>query len=274
MVTDKFIKAGGFATRIRQYGFDTADEGQADERPVIILLHGYLESLNVWDDFAPMLRDYRVVTMDIPGHGISEVHGDIHTMAMMAQVVTGVADNLGIGKFWIMGHSMGGYVASELLSAAPEKLAGIIMFHSTPNADTEEKKQNRLREIDLVEAGKKDLLAKTVDKGFAAVNRRKFGDFIEDLRELVVLTDEQGIINLLRGMMERADHNDTFRQSTVPQLFIMGELDEYIPLETAKSLEESHPQARFEYLAASGHMGFVEEPVISAGIILDFISRV
>ncbi len=270
MVQEKFITAGGYATRIKCYGFDkSADDG----RPVLLLLHGYLESLDVWDDFVPALPTLRVITMDIPGHGISEVKGDIHTMEQMAGVVEGVADHMGVDRFWLGGHSMGGYVASEFLARYPARLDGIIMFHSTPNPDTEAKKEQRLREIGLVEAGKKDLLAATVEKGFAADNRKRLGDVIEDLREQVVLTEEEGVVVLLRGMMQRPDHNETFRNSTVPQLFIMGSKDECIPLEVSTALREEHPQAGFVYLPASGHMGFVEEPEASSDAILSFINK-
>ncbi|MCC8019347.1 MAG: alpha/beta hydrolase [Rikenellaceae bacterium] len=267
MVQEKFITAGGYATRIKCYGFDK----QTDDRPVLLLLHGYLESLDVWDDFVPSLAGVRVITMDIPGHGISEIRGDIHTMEEMAGVVAGVADHTGVEKFWLAGHSMGGYVAAEFLARFPERLGGIIMFHSTPNPDSDAKKEQRSREIELVRAGKKDLLAATVEKGFAADNRRRFDDVIEDLKEQVVLTEDEGVIVLLRGMMQRRDHNETFRQSPVPQLFIMGNKDEYIPLEVSTALREEHPQAGFVYLPGSGHMGFVEEPDSSTDAILSFI---
>ncbi|MCC8035563.1 MAG: alpha/beta hydrolase [Rikenellaceae bacterium] len=269
MPIEKFIRAGGFATRIKLYGFEETE----NDRPALVMLHGYMESLDVWEEFIPLLREYRVAVMDIPGHGISEVKGDVHTMGAMADVAAGMADTLRLEKFYLAGHSMGGYIAAEFLSRYPGRLSGIIMFHSTPNPDTEEKKAHRLREIEIIESGKKDLLAGSVEKGFAAANRKKFSDFIEDLKELVVLTEDRGAVNLLRGMTLRSDRNETFRESGVPQLFIMGRHDEHIPLEVSKKLEETHPQARFAYLDASGHMGYVEEPERSAEIINGFIKE-
>lgn len=268
MIEEKFVIAGGYATRIKCYGFGIDTD---NSRPVLFLLHGYLESLDVWEDFIPHLRSVRIITMDIPGHGISQVKGDVHTMGQMARVAAGVADRMGVDKFFIAGHSMGGYVASEFLSLYPERLEGVIMFHSTPNPDSDMKKEQRRREIELVRGGKKDLLASTVATGFASDNRIRFTNFIEDLREQVVLTEEDGIIALLNGMMQRCDHNTTFRESTVPQLFIMGCKDEYIPLEVSTRLREDHPQATFVYLPSSGHMGFIEEPHPAAESIISFI---
>ena len=57
-----------------------ADSGSGDK--CVVLLHGYLESLYVWDDFVGLLTPHmRVIAVDIPGHGISEVKGEVHTMA-------------------------------------------------------------------------------------------------------------------------------------------------------------------------------------------------
>jgi pimeloyl-ACP methyl ester carboxylesterase len=53
------------------------DRGEGD---VIVLLHGYLESLLIWEDFSRELsRHFRVVSLDLPGHGLSETVTDIHS---------------------------------------------------------------------------------------------------------------------------------------------------------------------------------------------------
>ena len=79
---------------------------------VLVLLHGYLESLEIWEDFAKLLSPhYRIVTIDIPGHGISEVKSEIHTMEFIADVLRGVLDQKQITHCFVAGHSMGGYAA-------------------------------------------------------------------------------------------------------------------------------------------------------------------
>jgi len=73
--------------------------------PVIFLLHGYLESGEIWDDFAPELSDeYYVVCVDLPGHGHSESLSEIQTMGAMAYAVKEIADSLGIQKLHLVGH--------------------------------------------------------------------------------------------------------------------------------------------------------------------------
>ncbi len=261
---EKFIMADGCATRVRD---------NRGEEPAIVLLHGYLESIEVWDEFIPLLSPpFRVVAPDLPGHGISEVKGKVHSMEFEADVVHSVLTGLGVKRCCVVGHSMGGYVALEFLRKYPEMLSGIILLHSTPNPDSEAKREQRQREIELVEAGRKDLLARmTPDKGFAAENRSRMAGRIGELADQILLTEDEGITALLRGMCGRADANGTLRDSPVPQLFILGRGDEYITAPVAEKMIAGHPQARVAWMEHSGHMSFLEEPEKCAEIIRTFV---
>lgn len=263
---EKFIIANSTALRV-------SDSGKG--AVTLVLLHGYLESLEIWEDFAKRLAPhYRIVAIDIPGHGISEVRGEIHTMDFLADVLKAVLDKLGVARCFVAGHSMGGYVAEAFAGRYPQMLEGLILFHSTPNADSEEKKENRRREIELIRTDRKELLASLfAPKGFAEENRRRLRDRIQQLEELTAATDDDGIVALLRGMIERRDMNDMLRALHVPQLFIFGRLDGFIPVDAAESLAAAHPQAEVAWLEHSGHMGFLEEPEAAERIVRSFVDR-
>lgn len=250
-----------------------ADSGVGEK--CVVLLHGYLESMYVWDDFAPLLTpSVRVITVDIPGHGISEVKGEVHTMEMVADVLHQMLKSLEIERVTMVGHSMGGYVALAFCARYPEQLDGLVLLSSTPNPDTEAKRENRRREIALVRAGKKDALARVApEAGFAEQNRRRLRSYIDDLTECVHITEDDGIVALLGGMMERVDQNEMLRKSTVPQLFILGKKDGYIPVEVAEEIVANHPQAQVAWLEESGHMGFIEEPEACAEALLKFVLK-
>ena len=264
-MVEKFIMAGDTALHL-------CDSQTGDK--CVVLLHGYLESMVVGDDFGPLLsKQTRVVTLGRPGPGISEVKGEIHTMDYLARVVRDALQVLGIERATVVGHSMGGYVALAFAEACPEMCDGVVLFSSTPNPDTEQKRDNRRREIALVRAGKKEMLARVApEAGFAADNRRRMKEFIDDLTEQVAMTEDDGIVALLNGMIERPDRNEMLRKSTVRQLFVFGRKDEYIPAEVAESLAASHPQAQVAWLDNSGHMGFLEEPERSAEVLTEFIN--
>jgi pimeloyl-ACP methyl ester carboxylesterase len=262
---EKFIIAGGVAIRVS----DTVENSGGG---TVVLLHGYLENLNVWDELTGLLQPHlRVVAVDLPGHGISEVRGPVHTMEFLAGVVYEVLRRLDVVKCTVIGHSMGGYVALALAETHPEVLDGLVLFSSTPNADSPAKREDRNREIAAVEGGKKELLARTLpSKGFAPQNRMRMADEIEDFAELVSLTEDEGITALLRGMAARPDRGEMLRALKVPQLFILGRHDEYITAEVAAEMIASQPQAHVVWLEGSGHNGFVEQPREAAEAILTF----
>ena len=135
---EKFIMAGPTALHV-------CDSQEGDR--CIVLLHGYLESLLVWSDFVPLLyKKVRVVTLDLPGHGISVVQSEVHSMDFLADTVADAIRALGIERCTLVGHSMGGYVALAVCERHPELLDGLVLLSSTPNPDTEEKAENRRHE--------------------------------------------------------------------------------------------------------------------------------
>ncbi len=261
---EKFIMAGPTALHV-------CDSEKGDR--CVVLLHGYLESLLVWEEFIPLLyKKVRVVTLDLPGHGISVVQGDTHTMEFLADTVAAGVRALGITRCTVVGHSMGGYVALALCERHPELLDGLVLLSSTPYADSPEKAENRRREIALVQAGRKELLSRVAPAaGFAEENRARMADEIEDLTEQVFVTEDEGIVALLNGMIARKDRSEVLRTTKVPVLFILGRKDNYIPVETAEKMVAEHPEARVVWLENSGHMGFLEEPEATAAALLDFV---
>jgi pimeloyl-ACP methyl ester carboxylesterase len=262
---EKFLMAGVTAVRVK-------DTGTGDR--TVVLLHGYLESLDVWEDFQEALSAHaRVVSLDLPGHGISEVVGEVHTMEFLADTVHALLERLGIARAVVVGHSMGGYVALELLRKYPAAVEGIVLFHSGPDPDPDRKKSGYERERNLIQAGKKELIARMFPQAaFAPHNRRRLADKVEDLAEQIALTEDEGIVALLHGMERRREQNDTLLQSSVPYLFIMGRHDEYITPEIAMATLVKHPRAEAVWLEDSGHMGFIEEPEKSLEVILEFLT--
>jgi pimeloyl-ACP methyl ester carboxylesterase len=250
-----------------------ADTEKGDK--CVVLLHGYLESMIVWDEFVPLLSKHmRVVTLDIPGHGISTINGEVHTMEYLADCVALSMETLGIERYSVVGHSMGGYVALAMLDKYCDHLDSIILLSSTPNADSEEKCERRRREIELIKAGKKNTLARLVPHaGFAPENVKRLKDYIEDLGELIIITEDEGVIAILAGMIERKDRNEILRTAGVPHMFIFGRHDFYIPNEAAEELVARHPEAEVVWLDHSGHMGFYEEPERCAEAIISMVCR-
>ncbi len=246
------------------------DEGQGVP---VVFLHGYLESSEIWLPFTGGLSGQgRMISVDLPGHGESDVAGEVHTMEFMADVVKHVLDQIGVDQCILVGHSMGGYVALAFLANYSERLKALSLFHSHPLADTSETKANREREISLIREGKKELIYNAnIPKAFANDNLEKYRDDVDFAREIARKTPGSGIIAVLNGMMQRPDYRETLRNCPVPFLWILGKKDNYIPCEAIMEKVTLPEKGTLTLLDHSGHMGFIEERNISLGIILDFI---
>ena len=263
-MTEKFIMAGSTPVHV-------ADSGKGER--CVVLLHGYLESMLVWDEFVDLLKDkVRVVTIDLPGHGVSVVSGEVHTMEYLAQCVAEAMKAHSIDRYSVVGHSMGGYVALAMAELCPSNLESVVLLASTTSADSQEKCDRRRREIELIKAGKKNTLARLVPHaGFAPENVARMKDYIADISELILITEDEGVIAILGGMIERKSRGELLRDSGIPHMFIFGRHDYYIPVEVAEQMIAEDPKARVVWLEHSGHMGFYEEPELCAEAILSMV---
>lgn len=242
----------------------------------IFLLHGYLEHAEVWEQFVPRLAgQVRIISMDIPGHGLSGCWGREHSMQDLSAAVKEVLDHEGLEKVTLVGHSMGGYVCMEFASNYPERLNAYVLFHSTCFADTEEKRTNRDREISLILCGRKrQIINVNIPKAFADSNLERLENQVLRCQEIAHQNEDKGTVALLNGMKNRSDHSDTLCDASLPLLLIGGEKDNYIPIEVFEKLYEMAPHASILRLKESGHMGFIEEPELSSKALLEFTMTV
>jgi pimeloyl-ACP methyl ester carboxylesterase len=241
---------------------------------VIVLLHGYLESSEVWNGFSGKLAlSFRVISVDLPGCGLSDVFGEVHSMEFMAMAIKELFDHLGIIKVFLTGHSLGGYVALAFLELFPDLLSGYCLFHSQPFADTPAAIEKRKREIEIVKMGKKNLMyPDNVIKMFASSNLEKFSDALQRSKNIASRIPGEGIIAVLNGMMIRPSRLTFMEEGKVPCLWILGSMDNYIPYDLIQKQVNLPDNAKIVILANSGHMGFVEEEELSVKIVLDFVN--
>ena len=241
----------------------------------VLLLHGYLETLEIWNDFTPLLSDCcRVICMDLPGHGKSGVWGKIHECGELAGSVKAVMDAENIDRIFLVGHSMGGYVTMAFAALYPDLLLGYSLFHSTCFADSEEKKASRDREISLVLCKKKQQIIKVnIPKAFADCNVDRLRSHVSLAKRIALQNPDDGIVAVLNGIKSRPDRSSVLADPALPILLIGGMKDNYIPAEVFERLVGLAPHAEVLRLKESGHMGFMEEPELSADAIRHFIDK-
>ena len=238
----------------------------------VILLHGYLETSEIWAGFADRLsKKFRVISVDLPGHGLSKVYSENHSMEFMAGALKSLMENLHLSEAFITGHSLGGYVALAFLEFYPGMLSGYCLFHSHPFADRPETVLKREREIKVVRAAKKYLLyPDNISQMYATRNLEKFAGELKRSKDIAAGIRDEGIIAVLNGMMNRPSRLKVMEEGRVPCLWILGRLDNYIACEDVISKVRLPSNARLEILENSGHMGFIEEQDLSVKLVSDF----
>ena len=241
----------------------------------LVLLHGYLESIEIWKDFSELLTEYfRIIRVDLPGHGMSELLNKVQTMEESARVLKALADHLELKKFFLLGHSLGGYVTLSFLDSFPEYLTGFCLLHSHPLTDSPQIIEKREKEIGFVQSGRKDLLYNVnIPNAFANDNLDHCNEKIEFAKKIARDTSDDGIIATLKGMVVRKNYVDLLANTDIPFLWILGEKDNYIPFTEIQTKVRIPVNGKMLALKNSGHQGFMEEKQNVLICLLAFIDR-
>lgn len=128
---------GGHVLRLDGPDLNVGEYGPAASDHAVVLLHGYSASIEWWQASASMLaRDHRVIAVDLVGHGGSEAPRETaeYTADAQAAAVARALDALGVRRATLVGHSMGGYVATELAIDDPGRVERLVV--SDTAADT------------------------------------------------------------------------------------------------------------------------------------------
>lgn len=231
----------------------------AGSGPAVVLLHGFLESLSIWDEFTETLSQTNtVITIDLPGHGKSDVLADVQTMEMMADSVKAVLDSLKIETCAMVGHSMGGYVTLSFANAYPDMLSGFCLFNSTALEDGPQKKKDRVRAVKVILMNPKVFINEAIPNLFAPGNVERFADDIARVKAEALQTSIAGITACLLGMKDRADQLEFVRNYQKPILYIVGKQDPVMPFEKMTAQINANENTQALVLENVGHMGFLE----------------
>ncbi len=240
----------------------------------VVLLHGYLETGEIWDEFAESLsRNFRIIQADLPGHGGSDLAAGVLTMELMAESVKNLLAALEIKKCFLAGHSMGGYVTLAFAGMYPAMLTGYSLLHSHPYADSEQAISKRNMEISLIREGRKeDFIEGNIRGMYSDANIKRFEEMIRKSVRIASAIPPATLVSVLKGMMERPSRVKIMEEGNVPGLWMLGRHDNYIQAGKVLAGFEHPANLGTEILEHSGHMGFIEEPGLTVKILTDYIT--
>ncbi|MDD2563645.1 MAG: alpha/beta hydrolase [Salinivirgaceae bacterium] len=235
----------------------------------LVFLHGYMETHAVFTSFIEQyLPNRNVIAVDIPGHGKSEMLSSTQSMPQIAAQIVALLDVLNIESCSLYGHSMGGFVSQEIARLIPTRINVLGLLHSAVYADTEEKKGNRLREINMINDGKLPLIAFAFMPNVVAdCNYERLKPTIDQWIADVETMDPKGIVSCLHAMMGRND-NRSLLNGDVPIHLIYGDMDSFLPLIAVREMEKGTAVKHLSLMENCGHASFIECPAALAKAIL------
>jgi len=258
MKTIKFHKHNIFYT----------DQGKGK---VIVFLHGFTESSKIWKKFsAELSKKFRIICIDLPGHGKSDCIDGVHSMELMAEVVHSLLKKVKVSQCLMVGHSMGGYVTLVFSGKYPKMLKGFVLFHSHCYADSHEDQVNRDRTIGIVNQDKFSFISQFIPGLFPPEVHEKFAKEIKKLVKAGGKMPGDGIIAALEGMKIRKDQTDLLKTTKLPVLFILGLKDAKAPIQQLWDMVSLPAVSRILLLRDCGHMGYMETPEETLGAIMGF----
>jgi pimeloyl-ACP methyl ester carboxylesterase len=257
-------------THFKNTTISYTDEGKGT---AIVFLHGFLENKKMWNAFVPEFsKKYRVIAIDLLGHGNTESLGYVHTMEDHADMVQTVLSELRLRKAVLIGHSMGGYVALAFAELYPDFMKGLVLLNSTPCADSNERKTNRDRAIKAVKQNHTNFIRLSVANLFSENNRERFESEIESVKEEALKTPLQGIVASLEGMKIRKNREVLFYFSTFPITLVLGKQDPVLNYE--ESIEQIKGSTVELVTFADGHMSSIENRDELMGVLSGFFKNV
>lgn len=233
----------------------------------LILLHGFMENLMIWDDMIPILsKDFTLVKIDLPGHGLSKIYDEIHPMELMAEEVKKVTDHLKLKNFHLLGHSMGGYTSLAFAEKFPEVLKSLTLFFSTYFADDEEKKEQRRKSFRIIKESYPNYVRAGIPNLFSNNEKDILEGKINLAKEIALSTKTDGVLAAVKGMIERTDKTEVIENFEGKILVIAGKHDNAV--NTEKTIKNLPDKTNIKsYILDCGHNGHWEKPAICAEII-------
>jgi 3-oxoadipate enol-lactonase len=241
----------------------------------MIFLHAFPLNRSMWAGQIDALRDegrFRLVAPDWRGFGDSSLPHTVTTMESLADDLAGLMDALGMPQAIFCGLSMGGYVAFAFYRKYAQRVSGLILADTRPDADTTEAQANREKLAQLVEQQGTEAVADLqLPRLLSAYTHEQHPWIDMRVRQMISITRPSAIAAASRGMALREDSTSVLSQITCPTLVLVGEQDVLTPPDVARQYATQIMGAQLAVIPHSGHLSVLEQPEVFHGLVHNFL---
>ncbi|NMA68340.1 MAG: alpha/beta hydrolase [Desulfitobacterium sp.] len=224
----------------------------------ILFIHGAGGTGEKWVNQLSGIKDYHLIALDLPGHGLSEGVGS-NSIEAYKEFIRQFVQGIGLESFVIAGHSMGGGIAMAFALDYPEILKGLIIVNSGARL--------KVNPMILERLARGEHPLETVKYSYSLnTSPEVLEGAIEEMKAVptqILLTDFQACdkFNLMNGVQD----------IKLPTLVICGQEDRMTPVKYSEYLAQEIPQALLTLIPDAGHMSMLEQPEVVNKAIVNFI---
>lgn len=248
-------------TVVHNIATEYSDAGQG---PVLLMLHGWKDSLNTFDDLVKRLPNYRIVRVDMPGFGGTEAPKDAWGVHDYVEFVRAFLEKVNVVPDVIVGHSFGGRVAIKGVGMGVLKPTKLILIASAGLA--------RRRTL------KNHLFAGVAKGGRVLTSIPPFSFWQNAIRRK--LYDALGSDYFRAGSLKDTfvkvvseDLSEYASKITIPTLLIWGRQDASTPLIQAEMIHDRIEDSQLDIVNGAGHFVHREQPENVAAFITQFLDK-
>jgi len=242
------------------------------EGPAIVFIHGLGASWQSWLENLPELsRDHRVVAMDLPGFGYSQMPAGDISIEGYARWCFALLDVVGIGEAALVGNSMGGFIAADMAIREPKRVRSLTVVSAAVFWQDYRRAQPLVGLARLSDAYVARALARSTDS--IATRRRlrtwalatagfRYPHLISNELAQEMVRSARRTDGFLPALEALADYplDEELPKIGCPTLIVWGAHDTLVPVKDAKRMQELIPGARREIFERTGHVAMLERP--------------
>ncbi len=260
------VKANGVRINVELSG--------PDDAPAVALGHSLASSGRMW---GPQVRElekrYRVVNLDMRGHGQSEAPKGPYGFDDLAGDVLGALDAIGVKQAHWVGLSIGGMIGQALALKAPERFHSVTLCATSSRVPPEMRSIWDERVAKARAGGMAALWEETAVRWFTAPWREKNPPGLAMIRGEFLNTSLEGYAGC-SASIQTLNFMDRLNEIRKPALVICGALDPSAPPAAAKAIHERIARSKLVEIADSMHICNVEQPEAFSRALLDFLGSV
>jgi 3-oxoadipate enol-lactonase len=245
------------------------ESGQGDP---VVLVHAIGCDHHMWDSLAPALAlHYRVVRVDVRGHGRSPVPDGDYSLEALADDVLAALDDLEIDKAHWVGLSMGGMIGQAFAINHPDRLGRLVLANTTSSYGDDGPKTWEARMKAVREGGMAAIADLVMQRYFSDDFRASHPGVVSKVKERVLATPAKGYLSCCAAIRD-LDFTRDLSSIHARTFVIAGGHDAGTPVAMSQAIVDRIAGAQLAVMADAAHLSAVEKPEAFNALVQDFLA--